>query len=74
MLSSWTCSLFHLACTSTINNAAIPYISAAITKITRRITIHKNTRSILGKPFSIKGKTQQSFAIFSREDPPHHKP
>jgi hypothetical protein len=29
---------------------------------------------ILGKPFSIKGKTQQSFAIESREDPPHHEP
>jgi hypothetical protein len=50
-----------------------PYTSAAITKITRRITMHKNTRSILEKPFSNKGKTQQSFAIFSREDPPNHK-
>jgi hypothetical protein len=47
-----------------------PYTSVSITKITRRITMHKNTRSILGKPFSNKGKTQQSFAIFSREDPP----
>ena len=28
----------------------------------------------MGKPFSNKGKTQQSFAIFSREDPPHHRP
>jgi hypothetical protein len=32
------------------------HTSAAITKITRRITMHKNTRSILGKPFSNKGK------------------
>jgi hypothetical protein len=29
---------------------------------------------ILGKPFTIKGKNQQSFAIDSREYPPHHKP
>jgi hypothetical protein len=48
----------------------MPYTSVLITKITRRTTMHKNTRSIMGKPFSNKGKTRQSFAIFLREDPP----
>jgi hypothetical protein len=52
----------------------MPYTSVAITKITRRITMHKNTRSILGKLISNNGKTQQSFDIFSREYPPHHRP
>jgi RNase H-fold protein (predicted Holliday junction resolvase) len=47
------------------------YTIAAVTKITRRITMHKTQEVILGKPFSIKGKTQQSFAIESREDHPH---
>jgi hypothetical protein len=32
----------------------------------------KTPENILGKPFSIKGKTQQSFAILPREDPPFH--
>jgi hypothetical protein len=42
----------------------------AVTKITRRITMHKKQEVIMGKPFSIKGKTQRSFAIGSREDHP----
>jgi hypothetical protein len=41
-----------------------------VTKITRKITMHKTQEVILGKPFSIKGKTQQSFVIKSREDHP----
>jgi hypothetical protein len=32
--------------------------------------MHKTQEVILGKPFSNKGKTQQSFAIESREDHP----
>ena len=32
--------------------------------------MHKNTRNILGNPSTQGKKTQQSFAIFSREDPP----
>jgi RNase H-fold protein (predicted Holliday junction resolvase) len=44
---------------------------AAVTKITRRITMHKTQEVILGKPFSNKGKTHQSLAIESREDHPY---
>jgi hypothetical protein len=33
--------------------------------------MHKTQEVILGKPFSNKGKTQQSFAIESREDHPY---
>jgi hypothetical protein len=55
-------NLNHKQCSNTI---------AAVTKITRRITMHKTQEVILGKPFSNKGKTQQSFAIESREDHPH---
>ena len=53
-------NLNHKQCSNTI---------AAVTKITR-ITMHKTQEVILGKPFSTKGKTQQSFAIESREDHP----
>jgi hypothetical protein len=36
--------------------------------------MHKNTRNILGKPFSTKGKTQQSFAyIAKRRSTIHHQ-
>jgi hypothetical protein len=51
-----------------------PYTSVATTKITRRNTMHKNTRNILGNLSTQGKKTQQSFAIFSREDPPTIKP
>jgi hypothetical protein len=55
-------NLNHKQCSNTI---------AAVTKITRRITMHKTKEVILGKSFSNKGKTQQSFAIESREDHPY---
>jgi hypothetical protein len=48
-----------LAFNLTINN------NVAATKITRRNTMHKNTRSILGNPSQQGKKTQsKSFAIF----------
>jgi hypothetical protein len=47
---------------------------ASVTKITRRIIMHKAQEVILGKPFSNKGKTQQPFTIFPREETSHHKP
>jgi hypothetical protein len=52
-------NLNHKQCSNTI---------AALTKITRRITMHKTQEVILGKPFSNKGKTQQPFTILPRED------
>jgi hypothetical protein len=55
-------NLNHKQCNNTI---------AAVTKITRRITMHKTQEVIMGKPFSNKGKTQQSFSIESREDHPY---
>jgi RNase H-fold protein (predicted Holliday junction resolvase) len=55
-------NLNHKQCSNTI---------VAVTKITRRITMHKTQEIILGKPFSTKGKTQQSFATESREDHPY---
>jgi hypothetical protein len=58
-------NLNHKQCSNTI---------AAVTKITRRITMHKTQEVILGKPFSTKGKTQQPFTILPREEPSHHKP
>jgi hypothetical protein len=49
---------FHL----TINN------NVAATKITRRNTMHKNTRSTLGKPFSTREENPaKSFAIILQE-------
>jgi hypothetical protein len=51
-------------------NAATPFTIVAITKITRRNTMHKNTRNILGNPSQQGNKTQQSFVVFSRERPP----
>jgi hypothetical protein len=53
-------NLNHKQCSNTI---------VAITKITRRITMHKTQEVILGKPFSTKGKTQQPFVILPREEP-----
>jgi hypothetical protein len=50
-------------------HATTPYTSVAITKITRRITMHKNTRNILGNPSTQGKKTQQSF-IYSQEKIP----
>jgi hypothetical protein len=48
-----------LAFNLTINNNVVA------TKITRRNTMHKNTRSILGKPFSTREENPaKSFAIF----------
>jgi hypothetical protein len=54
-------NLNHKQCSNTI---------VAVTKITRRTTMHKTREVILEKPFSNKGKTQQSFVVESREDHP----
>jgi hypothetical protein len=58
-------NLNHKQCNNTI---------VVVTNIMRRITMHKTYKVIMGKPFSIKGKTQQPFTIFPREEPSHHKP
>jgi hypothetical protein len=58
-------NLNHKQCSNTI---------VAVTKITRRITMHKTKDVIMGKPFSTKEKTQQPFTIFPREEPSHYKP
>jgi hypothetical protein len=53
-----------LAFNLTINN------NVAATKITRRNTMHKNTRSILGNPSQQGKKTQPNhFLYYSREIP-----
>jgi hypothetical protein len=48
---------------------------ATVTKITRRNTMHKYTRSILGNP-SQQGKKSQPILcyILKEKDLPHHKP
>jgi hypothetical protein len=51
---------FHL----TIND------NVAKTKITRRNTMHKNTRSILGKPYQQGKKTQPNTLLYSSREMP----
>jgi hypothetical protein len=51
---------FHL----TINN------NVSATKITRRNTMHKNTRSILGNPFQQRKKTQPNPLLYSSRERP----
>jgi hypothetical protein len=51
---------FHL----TINN------NVATTKITRRNTMHKNTRSIPGKPSQQGKKTQPNLLLYSSRERP----
>jgi hypothetical protein len=47
----------------------------AVTKITRRNTMHKYTRSILGNPSQQGKKTQPIlYYILQEKDLPHHKP
>jgi hypothetical protein len=44
-------------------------INAAATKITRRITMHKNTRYILGNPSQTREKNPaKSFAVLQEKD------
>jgi len=65
---------FNLACTWIINNATILYTSAAITNITRRITMHKNTRVYLGKTLLNQGKNPSILCyILKRRSSTHHQ-
>ena len=54
--------------------AATIQATAAVNQDHKKNNKHKNTRNILGNPSTQGKKTQQSFAIFSREDPPTIKP
>jgi hypothetical protein len=58
-------NLNHKQCNDTI---------VAVTKIKRRIFMHKTQEFILGKLFSTKGKTQKPCTIFPKEEPSDHKP
>jgi hypothetical protein len=49
-------------------------INVAATKITRRNTMHKYTRYILGNPSQTRGKNPaKSFAIFFKRNTFHHQ-
>jgi hypothetical protein len=45
-------------------------INVAATKITRRITMHKNTRYILGNPSQTREKTQPNPLLYSSRERP----